>query len=146
MTASVECIFCDIVAGSSPAAIVAESDLALAFLALADSALTAGHTLVVPKQHCLGVLDATSESRKAVIELCSVVGRAMVKAELGTGVNLLSACGPGSDQSVDHWHIHVVPRLSGDGVNTWPETDSPVAASDHANAGVRIGSATAVVA
>ncbi|MEX3505423.1 HIT domain-containing protein [Corynebacterium sp. LK2510] len=146
VTTSGEYITCDIVAGTSPATIVAESDPALAFLTLADSALSAGHSLVVPKQHCLGVLDATSESREAVIELCSVVGRVMVEAEVGTGVNLLSACGLGSDQSVDHWRIHLVPRRSGDGVDTWPETDSPVAASDHANAGVRIASAVTIVA
>lgn len=143
MKSSDQCIFCDIIAGSSPATIIAESSQALAFLTLTDSALSAGHTLVVPKRHCLGVLEATSESRAAVVELCSVIGSAMVKARLGTGVNLLSACGPGSDQSVAHWHVHVVPRCNGDGVDTWPETNSAVTAIDQAAAGARLSATLA---
>ncbi|MFF9431269.1 HIT family protein [Streptomyces sp. NPDC014746] len=37
-----------------------------------------------------------------------------------TGVNILSASGPGSEQSVPHLHFPVVPRGVDDGFSTWP--------------------------
>lgn len=41
-----------------------------------------------------------------------------------SGVNILNASGEGSDQSVPHLHLHLVPRWSGDGLDTWPSTIS----------------------
>ncbi|WP_406409226.1 HIT family protein [Streptomyces sp. NBC_01643] len=40
------------------------------------------------------------------------------------GVNILSASGPGSEQSVPHLHFHVVPRWADDGFSTWPTEQS----------------------
>ncbi|WP_446698801.1 HIT domain-containing protein [Aestuariimicrobium sp. T2.26MG-19.2B] len=132
------CVFCAIVAGSEPATIVAANEGAVAFLTLPSSALSAGHTLVVPSSHSVGLLDTAATGREAVINLCHAVALAMVDAGIGTGVNLLSASGPGSDQSVDHWHVHVVARRAGDGIDTWPETASPVARKMHAEAGLQL--------
>lgn len=48
-----------------------------------------------------------------------------MEAKIGApGVNLLSASGPHSDQSVPHLHVHVIPRWEGDGLDTWPSTIS----------------------
>ncbi|WSY87137.1 HIT domain-containing protein (plasmid) [Streptomyces sp. NBC_00876] len=39
-------------------------------------------------------------------------------------MNILSASGPGSEQSVPHLHFHVVPRWTDDGFSTWPTAQS----------------------
>ena len=37
------------------------------------------------------------------------------------GVNLLNASGECAGQSVPHFHIHIIPRKGGDGIDAWPE-------------------------
>lgn len=132
------CVFCGIVRGDVPAHVVSENELALAFLTLHDSALAPGHCLVIPKVHCVGVQDADSDARHAVIDLCHDLAQSVTASDAGSGTNLLSACGPGSDQSVPHWHMHVVPRRAGDGITTWPEHDSAVTEQAHVEAGQRV--------
>jgi histidine triad (HIT) family protein len=131
-----DCIFCEIAMGTEPAQIVADAGAALAFTVLESAALAPGHVVVVPRRHCLGVHDADSTSLDAVGALCQQVTQGILRALPATGVNLLSACGPGSGQSVDHWHMHVVPRKAGDGVETWPESDLKVVG--HHAAGERL--------
>lgn len=58
------------------------------------------------------------------MSLVQKISVAMRKALGATGVNLLSASGPGSEQSVSHLHFHVVPRWEGDGFTTWPSQRS----------------------
>lgn len=122
--------------GTAPAQIVADAGEALAFTVLESAALAPGHVIVIPRRHCLGVHDAGSTSLDAVAALCQQVTQGIPRALPATGVNLLSACGPGSGQSVNHWHMHVVPRKAGDGVETWPESDSKVVG--HHAAGERL--------
>ena len=37
--------------------------------------------------------------------------------------NLLNASDESAGQSVPHFHIHIIPRKSGDGVDAWPKFD-----------------------
>ncbi|WP_324250159.1 HIT family protein [Enterococcus gallinarum] len=37
------------------------------------------------------------------------------------GINFLSAHGAAAQQSVNHLHIHLIPRKEGDGINAWPD-------------------------
>jgi histidine triad (HIT) family protein len=107
------CIFCDIVAGRSPARIVAEDDRTLAFLDIFP--LTRGHTLVIPKAHADDVLDAPPDDVAAVARTAQLVAQ-RVTSELGApGVNLLQATGVVALQTVFHLHMHVLPRYPDDG-------------------------------
>lgn len=36
------------------------------------------------------------------------------------GVNLLHASGESADQSVPHFHMHIIPRKAKDGIEAWP--------------------------
>lgn len=54
----------------------------------------------------------------------------MTTALGATGVNLLNASGPASGQSVDHLHVHVVPRWPDDGAAMWPTDRSAHAPID----------------
>lgn len=104
-----DCIFCRIVADRSMAPYwVAESDRALAFLDIHP--IRTGHTLVIPKAHAVDLASVGEEDWVAVTRLTARVQN-LLRRKLGsTGENLFVASGPGSEQSVFHLHVHIVPR------------------------------------
>lgn len=114
------CVFCQLIA-SGQASWVTRQEHAVAFIPLPESSLAPGHTLVVPRHHCTGVLDAPPDVLAAAIGLVQEVGQAMIKSLDATGIVVLNASGPNSGQSVAHLHFHVVPRWADCGTDMWPE-------------------------
>lgn len=114
------CVFCAIVAGRSPAHVVADDDRCLAFLD--RTPLFVGHTLVVPRTHVDTLpdlpVDQVAPFFSAVRDLAAVV-RDVLGAQ-GTFVAMNNTV----SQSVPHLHAHVVPRTKGDGLKGffWPRT------------------------
>lgn len=48
------------------------------------------------------------------------------KSKIGAdGINLLHASGTSAQQSIPHFHVHLLPRFENDGVNAWPLVDKP---------------------
>ena len=79
-----------------------------------------GHTLIVPKFHCEDIYAAPDEVLAAVAK-CGKELAVVYRAKIGaTGVNLLHASGMDGEQSVFHFHTHLLPRFAGDGLSTWP--------------------------
>jgi len=114
-----QCVFCQLMRTHS-ARWVADESQAVAFRPLPRSELAPGHTLVVPRQHCEGVLDASPSVFAATTDLVQRIGRAMVDGLGATGVVVLNASGPHSGQSVPHLHFHVVPCWPDDKAVFWP--------------------------
>nr|BFD81782.1 hypothetical protein StreXyl84_11830 [Streptomyces sp. Xyl84] len=112
-----DCTFCGLIRDDA-AHWVAREDGACAFPPL--DPLAPGHTLVIPTQHYADVFDTPHDVLAATMALVQRVAAAMRSALDASGVNILSAGGPGSEQSVPHLHFHVVPRWVGDGISTWP--------------------------
>src|SRR5699024_2074624 len=121
---SISCVFCDLLAGEGQASWVARRERASAFLPLAESRLSPAHTLVVPSEHAVGIHDASAEALQAVVLLAQEIARALETSLDARGANILSASGPGSDQSVPHLHLHVIPRWQAAGPDTRPSTAS----------------------
>lgn len=119
MMADVSCVFCELLVTEAARWVAHEPD-AVAFLPLPDSVLAPGHTLVAPRRHCVGVLDADEDILGATTRLVKRVGLAMTRALNATGVVVLNASGPHSGQSVAHLHFHVVPRWPDDDATLWP--------------------------
>jgi len=94
--------------------------------------LAPGHTLVVPTSHYADLFDAPPHVLADTMALAQRVARAARVALGASGVNLLSAGGPGSEQSVPHLHLHVVPRWPDDGLTSWPPGRSAHDAPDDA--------------
>jgi histidine triad (HIT) family protein len=120
LKAMASCVFCDIVSGKADATVVYEDEAVLAFLPLPEDRLADGHVLVAPKRHVGDLFDATNTDLQPVILGVQAVADALRSALDASGVNVLNASGPNSDQSVLHLHFHVVPRWEGDGLRTWP--------------------------
>lgn len=134
------CVFCEIVAGRSPASFVHKNDDAVAFMDIGG--INEGHTLVVPRRHAASLGDLEVESGAAVwslgLRVAAAVRRSGLRCE---GVNLLLADGEAAGQEVFHVHLHVLPRWTGDGFGfRFPQRhakDSPRAELDEAAARIR---------
>jgi histidine triad (HIT) family protein len=114
------CVFCSLLLDDKSVDWVAKEEHAAAFLPLPTSSLAPGHTLVIPTAHTPGVHEAGAASLTATTALIQKVSLAMRETLGAPGVNVLSASGPASEQSVPHLHFHVVPRWEYDGFTTWP--------------------------
>lgn len=107
-----DCVFCQIVAGESPADVVHETEQTLAFLDIQP--WTRGHTLVIPRAHHDDWWDVPRDLAMAVAGAAHDVG-ALVRDNLGAdGINLFQATRPVAWQTVFHLHVHVLPRREGD--------------------------------
>ncbi len=74
-----------------------------------------GHLLVIPNRHVATLASATPAERSELIELTTTAEIALAEAfaphGLNMGINLGKPAGAGI---LDHLHLHVVPRWSGD--------------------------------
>lgn len=117
-----DCDFCNIVAGDAPARVVAQGHGVTVFLP--DHPATKGHVLVVPNEH---VPDVWSLSQGAARNLASEVLRVAGAARESVhpdGLNIIQSNGKAATQSVDHLHVHVVPRwIKDDMGEMWPSPD-----------------------
>ena len=118
------CIFCRLVAGDIPAARVYEDELTVAFMDIGQ--VNPGHVLVATKRHAATLLDITPEEAAAVMQTAQRVAQAVRDTFDPPGLTLLQANGREGDQTVFHFHLHVVPRHADDGIAlTWPRKEPP---------------------
>jgi histidine triad (HIT) family protein len=107
-----DCLFCKIVAGEIPATIVAEDERTIAFLDINPA--TRGHALVIPRAHARDVHDIETEDLAAVAAGAQKLAARQLERLGADGVNLLNSSGAAAWQTVFHFHVHVIPRYSGD--------------------------------
>jgi diadenosine tetraphosphate (Ap4A) HIT family hydrolase len=109
------CVFCGIAAGSQPASIVVDEGEALAFTDLQP--VHSGHLLVVPRRHAADLAELPAETGRAMFSLAHRLAVALRHTDLPCdGVNLFLADGAAAGQEIWHAHLHVLPRLLGDGL------------------------------
>ena len=127
-----QCLFCRLVAGEIPATRVYEDELTLAFMDLGQ--VNPGHVLVATRRHAATLLDITPEEAAAVMQTTRRVARAAQAAFAPEGLTVLQASGAVAGQTVGHFHLHVLPRHAGDGVDlAWPRKEpGPAALADYA--------------
>jgi len=119
-----ECIFCRLAAGTLPASRVFEDEQTLAFMDLGQ--LNPGHVLVMVKRHAANLLALTPDEAAAAMRTAHRVAQAVKAAFDPPGITLLQANGKEGDQTVFHFHLHVVPRHANDGIAlSWPRKDPP---------------------
>jgi len=102
------CIFCDIIDHKIPSSVVYEDDHTLAILDI--SQVTRGHTIVMPKKHCANILEADEETVHQVTMAAKKVAALLAEKTGCAGINLLNNCGEAAGQTVNHLHVHVIPR------------------------------------
>lgn len=112
-----DCIFCKIVNKEVPAAILFENATSAMFTPL--DPVTKGHVLIVPKKHYQDIFDINTDILLELISIAQKTARDIVKKQEATGINLLHASGKDAQQSISHFHLHLVPRYPKDGLDLW---------------------------
>ena len=111
---TVDCVFCEIVRGVQPASIVWEDDFTVAVVDLRQ--FHPGHVLVIPRRHLRDVRELDFETGAAVMATVVRMTRAVAAVFPHQGMSLWHSIGEAAFQEVPHLHIHVHPRILGDGL------------------------------
>ena len=100
-------IFAKILRGEIPCIKVYEDDQTLAFMDIMPQA--DGHTLVIPKEFAVTLMDLSPESAAYAINIVQKVGSAIQKALGAEGIVLMQLSGASAGQTVPHVHFHLIP-------------------------------------
>ena len=99
-------IFKRIIDRESPADIVYEDELCLAFRDIAPKAPV--HVLLIPKKEIPAVSELQDADQPLAGHLLLVAGRLAQQLELNNGYRLVVNCGPDAGQAVNHLHVHIL--------------------------------------
>jgi len=130
-----ECIFCKIINGELPSKKVYENDKVLAFLP--KESISKAHMLIIPKKHFESIYDIEEEELKEIIITVKKIARALKLSIGASGINILHASGKDAQQSIFHFHMHLIPRYENDKLDTWPK--SKYKENDSKNLLIKIG-------
>ncbi|MFN8642783.1 MAG: HIT family protein [Candidatus Binatia bacterium] len=105
-------IFGKILRGEIPCHRVYEDERVLAFLDVFP--LSAGHTLIIPKEPAATLDQLSDESAAAIGRVLPRVARAVMRATGTSAYNVLQNNGGAAHQVVMHVHFHVIPKPAAD--------------------------------
>lgn len=109
-----ECLFCRIIAGDLPSTMIYEDEAIVVFMDIAP--WTRGHCLVVPREHAKTIFELSESSMVAVAKVAKKIAPALRDGLEAEGLNLFQSNGSAAWQTVDHFHLHLLPRTVGDGL------------------------------
>jgi len=73
-----------------------------------------GHTLLIPKRHTASFFDLSVHERNDILELLDRAKLTIDKEFAPQGYNIGINDGLAAGQTVQHLHIHLIPRYTGD--------------------------------
>jgi diadenosine tetraphosphate (Ap4A) HIT family hydrolase len=84
-------------------------------VALADAfPLSPGHVLVIPRRHEPDFLALTEEELRDAFVLAKALRTELVEGRRADGFNVGANVGAAGGQTIDHAHLHLIPRYHGD--------------------------------
>lgn len=113
------CIFCKISNKEITSWKVYETELTIVLLA--KEMEVQWHTLVIPKTHYKDITDIPGATLADMMEVTKKIILHYQNILWSTGANLIAATGEGAQQSTPHFHIHLLPRFTNDGLDTRPK-------------------------
>lgn len=106
---SEDCPFCKL---DSESRFITES--ATAFAIFDKYPVSDGHSLIIPKHHVSDYFDLTSREQSALWLMINRVKKKIDDKSKVMGFNIGVNVGQIAGQTVDHVHIHLIPRYTGD--------------------------------
>ncbi|MCD7737306.1 MAG: HIT family protein [Lachnospiraceae bacterium] len=112
------CIFCKIARGDIPSATLYEDETLRVILDLGPA--SKGHALIIPKTHAANLFELPDEIVEKVFVAAKRIATQLKEGLHADGLNLVQNNGAAAGQTVDHFHIHLIPRYENDMVGiTW---------------------------
>ena len=105
-------VFTRIIEGQLPGHFVWRDDEVVGLLSI--NPLSAGHTLVVPREHKGSLFDLSAQAQAAIWQLVGEVRHELNLTLTATGFNIGLNDGVAAGQTVLHAHVHVIPRYKDD--------------------------------
>lgn len=112
MAATHTCIFCEIIANRSPAAVVYRDEHCVAILDAFP--LTRGHLLLIPHQHQQHIEELPPETVAYLFQLGAKFSAVLRRNGESPATAVVLNNGKAANQHVPHVHLHVIPRRDGD--------------------------------
>ena len=114
------CVFCRI-ANREFGLVIYEDETTISFMDISMDVV--GHILVIPKAHVTSLLTCDETTALDVMRTVKKVSDHLVQNCGYDGVDIMSANGEAAGQSLDHFHVHIIPRKHNDGLGRkgeWP--------------------------
>ncbi len=108
-----DCIFCKIAAGEIPSKTLYEDEKFRVILDLGPA--TKGHSLILPKDHAANLFELQEETAADAMKLAKKMALLIREKLHCDGLNLIQNNGETAGQTVQHFHLHLIPRYKGDG-------------------------------
>ncbi|WP_026505131.1 HIT family protein [Butyrivibrio sp. NC3005] len=117
-----KCIFCKIANGEIPTNSIYEDE---DFNVILDNGpATAGHALILPKEHYANLYELPEDTAAKAMKLAKKVALRLKAVMHCDGLNLVQNNGEVAGQTVNHFHLHVIPRYENDGQTIlWKPTE-----------------------
>ncbi len=113
------CVFCKIIRNEIPLTKLFEDKNSLVIAP--KEAESKGHMLLIPKKHYENIFDISEKDLKNLMGTIKKISDKLKNNWDVQGINLLHSSGEVAQQSVLHFHIHLIPRFENDGVDAWPK-------------------------
>ena len=107
------CIFCKIANGEIASKSIYEDEKFRVILDLGPA--TRGHALILPKEHYSNLFELPENEAAAVMKLAKSIAFQEKEKLKADGVNLVQNNGAAAGQTVNHFHLHIIPRYENDG-------------------------------
>lgn len=116
------CIFCKIIAGEIPSAVIFEDEEFKAILDRFPGNI--GHVLVLPKKHYSNIFDIDEDVAGRLFRLAAKIAKNMKEVLGFEAMNVVQNNGSLAGQTVHHFHLHLIPRYENDKVQIkWEQLD-----------------------
>jgi len=108
----VDCVFCNIVKGSTASHVIYQDD---EYVAILDKyPIAFGHTLVMPKKHFERVNDLSLREFGALYARVYALNRIITSRMNASASHISINDGVAANQLIPHVHVHIIPRSLND--------------------------------
>lgn len=116
------CIFCKLANGVFPTNSIYEDEN---FNVILDNGpATKGHCLILPKEHYANLYELPEDTAAEAMKLAKKLAKALTEKLSADGLNLVQNNGAAAGQTVNHFHLHLIPRYENDGQHIlWKPTE-----------------------